>query len=355
MARSSTLALLLAALLAASPLAAPAAAMTLPAGLHFAAYDEDEADEREELYDEAQDALDERKWERAAELFGRAAQAGGPQADDALYWRAYALHKAGRKADALAVLKRLRESFPKSNWVDDAKTLEVEINAAGGTTNPEQVDDEELKLFAINGLMGAEPERAVPLLQKFLRGNHSVRLKEKALFVLSQADSPEARKTLLEIARGGSHPELQRRAIEYLGVSGDHAALRELYRSGGPAIRERVLQAMLVAGDAEGLAAIARAESDPRLRRKAIHTLGVTGGKGSGESLKAIYAAFPDRETRMAVIEALFVQDNARALIEIFRTEKDPALKREAVQKLTLIDDPEADRFIESVLDGDRP
>ncbi len=353
MARRSTFAFTLAALLAASSLTGPAAAMTLPAGLHFAAYDEDdedEADEREELYDEAQDALDERQWERAAELFGRAAQAGGPQADDALYWRAYALHKAGRKADALAVLKRLRESFPKSNWVDDAKTLEVEINAAGGTTNPEQVDDEELKLFAINGLMGAEPERAVPLLQKFLRGNHSVRLKEKALFVLSQADSPEARKTLLEIARGGSNVELQRKAIEYLGVSGDRAALRELYRSGGPAIKERVIQAMLVAGDAEGLAAVARAESDPRLRRKAIHTLGVTGGKGSGESLKAIYAAFPDRETRSAVIQALFVQNNARALIEIFRTEKDPALKREAVQKLTLIDDPEADRFIESVL-----
>ena len=51
------------------------------------------------------------------------------------------------------------------------------------------------------------------------------------------------------------------------------------------------------------------------------------------------------------MIQALFVQNNARALIEIFRTEKDPALKREAVQKLTLIDDPEADRFIESVLE----
>ena len=352
MARRSTFALPFAALLAASPLAAPVAAMTLPAGLHFAAADEDEADERDELYDEAQDALDERRWDRAADLFGRAAQAGGPQADDALYWKAYALHKAGRKADALAALKQLQGSFPKSNWVDDAKTLEVEIRAAGGTTNPEQVADEELKLFAINSLMGAEPERAVPLLQKFLRGNHSVRLKEKALFVLSQADSPEARNTLLEIARGGSNIELQRKAIEYLGVSGDRAALRELYRGGaGPAVKEKVLQAMLVAGDAEGLAAAARAERDPRLRRKAIHTLGVTGGKGSGESLKAIYAAFPDRETRRAVIEALFVQSNARALIEIFRSEKDPALKREAVQKLTLIDDPEADRFLESVLD----
>ncbi|MGH9360617.1 MAG: HEAT repeat domain-containing protein [Thermoanaerobaculia bacterium] len=345
MPRSSTLAFLLAALLAVGPVAA--------AGADADSWSDDAEDEDDDdLYAEAQDALDERQWGRAAALFGRVAQRGGEDADDALYWQAYAQHKAGRKAQALATVKQLQTSFPKSNWVDDAKALEVEIRGGAGRASPEQIADEELKLYAINSLLGAEPERAVPLLQKFLRGNHSVRLKEKALFVLSQADSPEARKTLLEIARGNSQPELQRKAIEYLGVSGDRAALRELWRGAGdPAIKRQLLQAMLVASDVEGLAAAAREERDPSIRRKAIHTLGVTGGKGSGETLRAIYAAFPDRETRSAVIEALFVQNNARALIEIFRSEKDPALKREAVQKLTMIDDPEAERFLESVLE----
>ncbi|HEX5758784.1 MAG TPA: tetratricopeptide repeat protein [Thermoanaerobaculia bacterium] len=350
---SRTLAFTLAALLAASPFAAAEAAMALPADLYFStAYAEDEdEDEEDDLYTEAQDALDERRWGRAVELFGRVARLGGDQADDALYWKAYSQHRAGHKAEALASLRQLQSSFPKSNWVDDAKALEVEIRAGGGKANPDQLADEELKLYAINSLMGAEPERAVPLLQKFLRGNHSLRLKEKALFVLSQADSPEGRKTLLEIARGSAQPELQRKAIEYLGVSGDGAALRELYRAAGPAVKGKLLEAMLVAGDTEGLSAAAREERDPKLRRKAIHTLGVTGGKGSGEVLRAIYASTSDRETRLAVLEALFVQNNARALIEIFRSEKDPDLKREAVQKLTLIDDPEADRFLESILD----
>ena len=99
--------------------------------------------------------------------------------------------------------------------------------------------------------------------------------------MLSPERLPEARKTLLEVARGGPNPELQRKAIEYLGVSGDRAALRELYRSAGPALKEKVFQAMLVAGDAEGLAAAARAETDPRLRRKAIHSLASPAARGA--------------------------------------------------------------------------
>ena len=51
----------------------------------------------------------------------------------------------------------------------------------------------------------------------------------------------------------------------------------------------------------------------------------------------------------MAVIEGLFIQDNAKALIELFRAEKDPALKRQIVQKLGLMDSDEAMEFLEKV------
>jgi hypothetical protein len=370
---------------------------------------------QDDLYRAGQKALDAHRWGEAAELFGQAAERGGAQADAALYWRAYAQGKRGKDADALATLRRLRERHPKSAWLDDAEALEVEIRGPRAGAAPETVGDEELKLYAINGLMGADPERAVPLLLKFLRGNHSPKLEEQALFVLSQAEAPEARQVLVDTARGAANPGLQRKAIEYLGVAGDRAsveALRGIYRDATePAIKMEVLEAFLVAdapgpvveaargerdprlrrkaiellgamdakgelrqlyqgelppdlklevlealavaGDVETLAGVARQEQDPRLRRQAIQGLGISEGPASAAALKAIYAAHADRETRSAVIDALFVQDNAQALIEIFRSEKDPALKREAVQKLTLIDSPEANRFLDSVLDND--
>jgi hypothetical protein len=46
------------------------------------------------------------------------------------------------------------------------------------------------------------------------------------------------------------------------------------------------------------------------------------------------------------VIEGLFIQDNAKALIELFRAEKDPAMRREIVQKLGIMDSDEAMDFL---------
>ena len=69
--------------------------------------------------------------------------------------------------------------------------------------NPDSEPDEDLKLMALNGLMNSDPERAIPMLEKFLQGNQSPKLKERALFVLAQNDSAKGRQILSQIARGG--------------------------------------------------------------------------------------------------------------------------------------------------------
>ena len=74
--------------------------------------------------------------------------------------------------------------------------------------------------MALNGLINSDPERAIPMLEKFLQGNQSPKLKERALFVLAQNDNPKARQVLLQIARDGSNPDLQMKAIHYLGIDG---------------------------------------------------------------------------------------------------------------------------------------
>ena len=50
----------------------------------------------------------------------------------ALYWKAYALNKLGRREEALAALAQLRKAYANSRWQDDAKALEIEVRQASG-------------------------------------------------------------------------------------------------------------------------------------------------------------------------------------------------------------------------------
>ncbi|HVS00341.1 MAG TPA: HEAT repeat domain-containing protein [Thermoanaerobaculia bacterium] len=364
-----------------------------------------EAVRKDDLYRSGQRALDAGKWTQAADLFGQVVKRGGPEVDAALYWQAYALHKAGRRTDALAVLQRLAGSFKKSAWLDDAKALEIEIR--GGGDVPDTGEDAELKLYAVNSLMGAEPERAVPMLRKFLDGRHSPKLKEQALFVLSQSDSPEARQILLSVARGSSHPELQLKAVEYLGISGDPESmrvlrelyagasdgrikravlqsyliaqdapammavareekddvlwrqavnglgalrarkeLRQLYQEVQPALKGEVVEALGIAGDVEALLDMARQEKDAALRGRAVRSLGVIRSPEASKALRSLYEGSADPQLRGAVIEALFIQDNAKALIEIYRSEKDRQLRRTVLGWLSRMDNQDAEAFL---------
>src|SRR5436190_3358374 len=223
-------------------------------------------------YADGQRALDAREWARAAELFAKAAAEKAEQADAALYWQAYAERRAGKRSEALQTLQRLRAQYPKSGWLDDARALEIELDG-GKPVRTVDVDDEELKLYALQSLANADPERAVTTIEKFLSIEHSPKLEEQALFVLSQADSPRAKQMLADIAVGKQHPQLREKAIHALGVAGDAESARllgELYgRTEDVAVRSQVLEAYMVQGDEKRLLAAARTEKNPTLRRKA--------------------------------------------------------------------------------------
>src|SRR4051812_28130158 len=76
---------------------------------------DDQATSREEtLYREATQRLDENRWNDALQRFDQVYQLKGRRADGALYWKAYALNKLGRRQDALASISALRGAYPKS-------------------------------------------------------------------------------------------------------------------------------------------------------------------------------------------------------------------------------------------------
>jgi hypothetical protein len=63
-----------------------------------------------------------------------------------------------------------------------------------------------------------------------------------------------------------------------------------------------------------------------------------------------IYRSDANAEVKEAVMEALFIEDDSRALISIAKTEKDPGLKRRAVEKLSVMDNKDARDYMMELL-----
>jgi HEAT repeat protein len=321
-----------------------------------AARDARRATEREEPnYRSGTRAIDKRDYEAAIQSFDQVVAAKGNRADGALYWKAYAQNKLGRRDQALSTLAQLQKEYPQSRWTNDAKALEVEVKQASGQpVSPDAESDEDLKLLAINGLMSSDPERAVPLLQKVLADpKASPKVKERALFVVAQSREPQARDVLLKIAKGGGNPDMQLKAVEYLSVfsKGNTQALADIYAStNDPAVKRAVIHGLMVARDAERLMSVAKTEQSPELRREAIQMLGTMKRDQTGDALVSMYASETNRDVKRAIIDGLFIQQNAKALIDLARKETDPSVKKELVQRLSVMRTKEATDYMMEVL-----
>jgi hypothetical protein len=361
-------------------------------------------------YERGTRALDRGQWEEARQIFSSIAQDKGSRADGALYWQAYAENRLGRRNEALATLASLRQQYPSSDWRNDAEALAMEIRQqAGKPVDPNAAGDEEMKLMAINVLINTDAERAVPLLEKILKSASSPKLKDKALFVLSQSRAPKAQQLLVSIAKGGSNPDLQLAALNYIGMSGNkdaaaniaevykasrdiavkkkalnglmiaHASdalmniarteqdpdlrkeainylailhengkLAELYQAG--IARESVVESLFLTGDVNKVLEIARTEKDPKLRSKAIHSLGLMGNEQARAGLVSLYSAESDQTTKKQIIDALFMQGSAKSMVEIARKESNPEMKREVVRRLTMMNSKEATEYLMELL-----
>ena len=197
------------------------ASPAIPFGVGIAAAADGEQSRENELYESAREAIDEEQWRRAVEGFERVVALKGTKADLAMYWKAYAQNRANQRAEALETLAALKKAYPGSRTLEEARALEMDIRSSGGqAVNPAAVQDEELKLYALQALSQQDPAQAVPLLERTIRGSGSARLRERALFVLAQMSDPGARKVLADAAKDDAHPDVQVKAIQYLGVHG---------------------------------------------------------------------------------------------------------------------------------------
>ena len=313
--------------------------------------DQERLDRLEELYDNGREALDDEKYEQARDKFAALAKANGPQTDAALYWQAYAAQRLGQREAALAALADLKARFPQSRWQRDAGALEIEVRqGTGQPSRPELQGDEELKMLAIQGLMNSDPERAMPMIEKVLQGPASPKEKSRAMFVLAQSGSPQGREIIGRIARGQSNPELQKKAVEYLAIFGGPEArktMAEIYAStADPALKRSILRSYMIGGDKERLFAAAKSEKDPALRREAIRQLGLVHGE---QELEQLYRTENTPEIRREILQAFFLAGDVTKMLEAAKNEKDPELRRAAVRNLGLVRSDESSKALAEI------
>jgi HEAT repeat protein len=200
-------------------------------------------------------------------------------------------------------------------------------------------------------MLGVAGRGSAPALGEIYRSSSDRAVKSAVLDAFLVAG---AKDEVFAIAKGERDPAMRREAVAKLGPMGARQQLRDFYAAEPSAeLKQVALGAMGVAGDAEGLAQVASTERDPELRRAAIRSMGITGGRGAGETLKQIYLGSTDDATREAALEALFVQGNAKVLVELFRAERNAERRRDIVQKLTLMSSPEATALLLELLDGE--
>lgn len=271
----------------------------------------------------------------------------------------------------------------------------------------ETSDADELKIAALEALMSAPPERALPIVSKVLRADHSDEVKESALFILSQIETPEAQAMLVDFARQSSG-ELQHEAIQMIGIGGDDAALtalKDIYAAGDSEVREAVLDAFLisddedavyefaanaanvadfeaavevlaamgatdelrklkeggvmteelvqafaVAGDFETLRNMALDRSDPDSQVEAIGALGIIGNDQANATLVEMYRTSDDWDVKEAALEGMLISGYDDGVLELYRASSDSEEKEELLGYLSMMGSDEIWDLIDEAL-----
>lgn len=206
--------------------------------------------------------------------------------------------------------------------------------------------DTDLRIQALGSLIRTDAPRVIPMLKEIALDSDNPGEARRALFVLAQSGRPEARSTVVEVAKTGPEP-VRIAAVRELGRIGGVGISNELlqvYSTSNPKVKYEVVSSLGERLATMALMRIAQSETDRPLRDRAIVTLGEAGGQ---DQLWILYTrASPD--TKRPIIVALF---NARAedeLIRIADRERDPAVRQEILMRLRLLGTPRARAYLEA-------
>jgi HEAT repeat protein len=292
-------------------------------------------------------------------------------------------------------------------------TIVIALLLVGGATFAAQraapTEQEELALAAMEGLMAQPAERALPIIKKVLAGSQTTLVKQRALFVLSQIESPEADQILLQTARSPD-AALRTEAIRSIGIGGHGkslAALQEIYTAGDADVKAQVLHAWMIAGrkeevyqaavnakseeeageaihmlsvmgavdelrklgerpnassklvdayaisgDLASLRKIAEGNAGLSVRAEAVRKIGIIESDAGRAALRDLYGKSTDKEIKDAALEGMLISGDEKGVLALYRAATTPEEKRALLRTLTMMDGDAALEAIDAALEG---
>jgi len=366
-------------------------ALILVLALAGAAAAQDQARDKE-LYDAAKKAVYQKDWTKALEALEtlQKTYAKSSYMGESLYWMGYSMDKMAATVDdmqrrmetkqaALAKLSTMLEQYGANQWAKDARILQIQIandlvknglddyrkyingsvqggveggiyggiaggiegGVEGGVGRHKKLDpDEEIKLVALNALMGMDKAKALPILEKMVRSEKSDEVRNQALFVLSQSNDPQVVPILSELALKDPSARIREQAVFWLGQHpGDESfnALLKIYAGADKKVKEKVFfsfSQMNSPKAAAKLIEIAKTETDPDLRGQAVFWLGQKKDEASQAALFDIYSSTQDTRVKENLIMGFAQSSDPKAkakLLEIARSDKDDTARERAI------------------------
>jgi hypothetical protein len=348
---------------------------------------------------QARDYISDERWVQAVDLLR--AVVDDPKEtrrDEALYWLAHSQQQAGDSGAAVATIRRLEQEFPRSMWVKPAQSLRLEIAVKLGRTDvlwwmadpprpvmpvapgtapklapskarpPQPVPapkaappmaiwgvqsiepDADLRIQALGSLMRTEADRAIPMLAEIAVEGDNPGPASRAVVVLAQSPLPQAKETVVRVAKTGPEPVRITAVRELARFRGRSASddLMQVYVTADEPLKFQIVQSL---GDIEAsmpLLRIVQTEKEPKVVYVALNNLGRA---GAVPQLAAMYKTMKTFEAKQSIIVGLF---NARAderLIVIAEIERNgnPQLRNEAIQRLRLLQTPKAVEYVKRV------
>lgn len=205
--------------------------------------------------------------------------------------------------------------------------------------------DTDLRIQALGSLIRTDAVKVIPMLKAIALESGNSGEARRALFVLVQSGRPDARATVIDVAKTG--PELVRlAAVRELGRLGGAAVANELlqlYSTANERVKYQVVTSLAQSDGAPALLRIVESEKDRRLRDVAIVTLGEAGGR---QQLAMLYATAAT-DAKRPIIIGLFNAQAEDELIRIAERERDPAAREEVLARLRLLGTPRARAYLE--------
>ena len=299
----------------------------------------------QESYEFGQVSMQTKDWYKAIEAFEAAAK-DQQLKDAAMYWQAYSFYQVKQNARAKRVLDRLINNHPNSQWVDDAQVLLFEHGDGGEKTTHQDALDEELKLFTLQQIMFKNPEKALPKVYEMLENSDSERVKQNAIQLLGLSDSEQVVDYLFQFINKENNPGLQHQAIQMLSMRNSPSSrekLKEIYDT----TQDRDIKAALIKGyihhdDNQQLIAMLKQEQDPELSVYLIQMLGI---KGESATLKDMYKDAKGEQKR-AILEAVALSGDAHFLYQIIDKETDQEIRNQAIHSLIMVNDENLGNYL---------